>query len=269
MFYREPSSVHHVSKFQLDVISELQDVVAEEVPVGLIFNGISHAVMMASPLDLTDFALGFSLTEGILNNVEDLYSVDVITQENGIELQCEISSECFFRLKDKRRSLVGRTGCGICGSESLELAMLSPLKNITQKLMVSSHAITKSIHDIVPYQKLQSLTGATHASAWVSLTGEVLLVREDVGRHNALDKLIGALAKKKQDLSSGYVLTTSRGSYEMVQKTASVGIGMLVAISAPTALAIKIAKQCNITLIGFARNNQFVVYNGTEYILKN
>ena len=269
MLNPECTSLHHVIKVTLDGVDEVEDFVAEEVPVALIFNGISHVVMMATPLNLEDFALGFSLTEGILNSVQDLYSVDIISQENGIELQCEISAECFAKLKDKRRNLVGRTGCGICGSESLVQAMRSPLRNITQKLRLSSLAITRSLRDIVQYQQLQALTGATHASAWVNANGEVLIVREDVGRHNALDKLIGVLVKTEQDLSQGYVLTTSRGSYEMVQKLASIGIGMLVAISAPTALAIKIAKQCNISLVGFARDEQFVIYNGTEYILKN
>lgn len=266
---KDAVSTHAVTKFQNAVASLLQDTVAEEVPVALIYNGVSHAVMMATPLDLEDFALGFSLTEGILNAASDLYSVELISQQNGIELHCEIASECFAKLKEKRRNLVGRTGCGICGSESLEQAMRSPMQNITQKLLVSAQAITQSLRNIVPLQKLQALTGATHASAWVSANGNVLMVREDVGRHNALDKLIGALAKTTHNVSQGYVLTTSRGSYEMVQKIASVGIGMLVAISAPTALAIKIAQQYHITLIGFARNEQLVVYNGAEYIQEN
>ena len=262
----ESVSEHAVIKFNHSIASQLQDCVAEEIPIALIYNGISHAVMMATPLDLEDFALGFSLTEGIVKSASDLYAVEVIHQENGIELHCEIASECFVKLKEKRRNLVGRTGCGICGSESLEQAMRSPMQAITKKIEVSAAAITQSLRHIVPLQKLQTLTGATHASAWVSVSGEVLMVREDVGRHNALDKLIGALAKTTHNLSQGYVLTTSRGSYEMVQKIASVGIGMLVAISAPTALAIKIAQQYHITLVGFARNEQFVVYNGAEYI---
>jgi len=223
--------------------------------------------MLATPQDLEDFALGFSLTEGILDTPSDLYGVEIVPQAQGIELQLDVASSCFQRLKEQRRNMTGRTGCGLCGSESLEQALRIPTLKLakTSKNKINSKIISLAFANIRKQQKLQALTGATHASAWINLQGEVELVREDVGRHNALDKLLGAMAKSKQQ-REGFVLTTSRASYEMVQKTASAGINMLAAISAPTGLAIRVAEQCNLTLVGFARENSYVVYSHPENI---
>lgn len=243
------------------------DIIAEEVPIAMVYNGISHVVMLATPQDLEDFALGFSLTEGILDTASDLYGVEVVPQSQGIELQLDVATSCFQRLKEQRRNMTGRTGCGLCGSESLEQVLRIPTLKLakTSKNKISSKIISLAFTNIRKQQKLQALTGATHASAWINLQGEVELVREDVGRHNALDKLLGAMAKNDQH-REGFVLTTSRASYEMVQKTASAGINMLAAISAPTGLAIRVAEQCNLTLVGFARENSYVVYSHPENI---
>ncbi|MEO6117639.1 MAG: formate dehydrogenase accessory sulfurtransferase FdhD [Methylotenera sp.] len=254
-----------VSRWRNGEQKNIQDQLAEEVPVALIYNGISHAVMLATPQDLEDFALGFSLSEGILSDKSGLYGIEIREQANGIELHCEIASERFVQLKDRRRTLAGRTGCGLCGSESLEQAMRYPQKLETRTVFHKS-AIQHGLQTMPLQQKLQQQTGATHACAWVLEDGTVALVREDVGRHNALDKLIGAIAKNNKK-HVGFIITSSRASYEMVQKTASASINMLVAISAPTGLAIRVAEQCGLTLVGFARENSYVVYSHPENLV--
>lgn len=258
------SSRFVVHKWQSGQLSRIEDVVAEEVPVALIYNGISHAVMLATPKDLEDFALGFSLAEGILSHPRELYGIDVVKQSNGIELRMEIATERFYQLKEKRRSMTGRTGCGLCGAESLAQALRLPDVANQSPQTFSPAAILKALAEAHKNQPLQAETGATHASFWVSPEGEIEMVREDVGRHNALDKLLGAKAKDKT--KNGFVLTTSRASYEMVQKSAVAGVAMLVAISAPTGLAIRMAEQSGITLVGFARPEQYVVYTHPQRI---
>ncbi|MBA3697035.1 MAG: formate dehydrogenase accessory sulfurtransferase FdhD [Methylotenera sp.] len=268
VFSTAAANEYAVMRHQKNIIDSHTDIIAEEVPIAMVYNGISHVVMLATPQDLEDFALGFSLTEGILDKPSDLYGVEIGLKPQGIELQLEIASSCFQRLKEQRRNMTGRTGCGLCGSESLEQALKIPTLKLANASTnkVSSKIISIAFANIHEQQKLQILTGATHASAWINLQAEVELIREDVGRHNALDKLLGAMAMAKPQ-RSGFVLTTSRASYEMVQKTASAGINMLVAISAPTGLAIRMAEQCNLTLVGFARENSFVVYSHPENII--
>ncbi|MGQ0442072.1 MAG: formate dehydrogenase accessory sulfurtransferase FdhD [Methylophilaceae bacterium] len=264
-----PQSMHTIKKWKDNHLVEGSDCLAEEVPIALIYNGVSHAVMLATPQDLEDFALGFSLTEGILQNKSELYDIEIVLQANGVELQLNIASERFVTLKERRRSMVGRTGCGLCGAESLEQVMRVPQASaniITQPLQaISWHSLQFAHQNIQPMQTLQQATGATHACAWADTQGNILLVREDVGRHNAMDKLIGALAKNPPN-QAGFVLTTSRASYEMVQKIASVGINMLAAISAPTGLAVRIAQAFNVTLLGFVRNNQHVIYTHPQRV---
>ena len=251
-----------VQKWQAGNVTSVEDCVAEEVPVALVYNGVSHAVMLASPRDLEDFALGFSLAEGILTSPKELYGIEVVKQATGIELHMEVAAECFHQLKERRRSMTGRTGCGLCGAESLAQALRLPTAIHGAQERFESAAVLNALKTASGQQVLQAKTGATHASFWVRPNGEIAMVREDVGRHNALDKLLGARAK--QDAESGFVLTTSRASYEMVQKVAVAGVSMLVAISAPTGLAIRVAEQCGVTLIGFARSEQFVVYTHPE-----
>jgi FdhD protein len=235
------------------------DKVAEEVPVALEYNGISHAVMLASPTDLEDFALGFSLSEGILAHPSELFDCDVSNVADGIQVQIRIASERFARLKEKRRNLTGRTGCGLCGAETLQQAIRRPAR-VESHASFSAAAIYAGLDAMQMQQNMQRHTGATHAAAWLAADGQIKVVREDVGRHNALDKLIGALAKERADFSSGAALITSRASYEMVQKAATLGIGFLAAISAPTGLAIRLAEETNVTLIGFVRQKSHVVY---------
>jgi FdhD protein len=251
-----------VHKWQNKVVTKKDDWVAEEVPVALVYNGISHAVMLATPQDLSDFALGFSLTEGIIEKPSQCYGVEVKKSAQGITLEIEISSEHFARLKERRRSLTGRTGCGLCGTESLEYALRFPTHPIDSKYLFSEECLLKAIKQAENLQPLQTKTGAVHASFWVDTNGQILLVREDVGRHNALDKLVGAMAHQEKQL--GFVMTSSRASYEMVQKTYASGAQMLVAMSAPTGLAVRMADEYGLTLVGFARPNQYVVYTHPE-----
>lgn len=263
----DTATCYSVQKWNGKQLEKRDDWVAEEVPVALVYNGISHAVMLATPADLKDFALGFSLSEGILGSSNELYDLEVVPQPNGLELQMQIAAERFMQLKQRRRSMSGRTGCGLCGAESLDQAMRIPDNVIPVLHHIPSSAIEQAYHNIREQQKLQAVTGATHACAWVQPNGAISLLREDVGRHNALDKLVGAITHlDEQQRQSGFILTTSRASYEMVQKVASAGIGMLVAISAPTGLAIRIAQNCGVTLVGFIRDQQHVVYSHPQRI---
>ncbi len=240
------------------------DSVAQEVPVALVYNGISHAVMMATPADLEDFALGFSLTEDILAHPGELYDLDVVTSDEGISVNLEIFTQRWVELKQRRRNLVGRTGCGLCGTESLAQA-IRPIATVVAPQLQDA-AIQSAVADLPRYQPLQASTGATHGAAWCSEQGEILLVREDVGRHNALDKLIGALRRQRENLDGGFVLVSSRASYEMVHKSCAVGIGALVAVSAPTSLAIEQARIAGQLLVGFARPGRHVIYHSPDVI---
>ncbi|MDY7545202.1 formate dehydrogenase accessory sulfurtransferase FdhD [Glaciimonas sp. CA11.2] len=264
-----PTSAHvDIEKWREGRVSSVRDVVAEEVPIALEYNGISHVVMMASPADLEDFALGFSLTEGILADPGELFGCEIVGAADGIQVQMEIASQRFMALKEKRRNLTGRTGCGLCGAETLAQAIRKP-PPVASDAQFTAVALHKAIEQMQQQQQLQQATGATHAAAWVRKNGDVVLVREDVGRHNALDKLIGALAADKEDFSSGAVLITSRASYEMVQKAATMGIGLVAAISAPTALAIRLAQEANVTLLGFMRQSSHAVYaNGHRLLIE-
>ena len=248
-------------------ISEL-DSIAEEVPISLIYNGMPHVVMLATPTNLEEFALGFSITEGIIKSPQELLSARVYNRSNGIEVQIKIPEERFQCMSDKGRNLTGRTGCGLCGASTLKQAIRKP-SEVVGDLRVSAIDLSNALTELVSFQKLNKMTGAVHAAAWVIPGEGIIDIREDVGRHNALDKLIGFLLRTEKELSSGFVLVTSRASFEMVQKTAWVGINMLVAISAPTGLAIRLAKETNLTLIGFARGDQHVVYTHPHRLTHN
>lgn len=257
-----------VEKWDADRRQICEDEVADEVPVALEYNGISHAVMMASPYDLEDFALGFSLSEGILQDKSELYDCEVVTGCEGIQVQMQIASERFVALKDKRRNLTGRTGCGLCGAETLQQAIRQPAATVGTARF-SAAQIHAGMRAMKAMQRLQRHTGATHAAAWMNTDGSVDLVREDVGRHNALDKLIGAMAEQQHDFASGAALITSRASYEMVQKSATMGISFLAAISAPTSLAIRLAEDANVTLVGFVRDTSHVVYAQSHRLIRD
>ena len=236
-----------------------QDYIAEEVPISLIYNGVPHVVMLATPTNLEEFALGFSITEGIIKSPQELLSARVYNRSNGIEVQVKIPDQRFQCMSDKGRNLTGRTGCGLCGASTLKQAIRQP-NPVNGGLTVSAAELRSALTDIKQHQKLNQLTGAVHAAAWAVPGQGILDIREDVGRHNALDKLIGFLLRTGKDLSAGFIIVTSRASYEMVQKTAWVGISLLAAISAPTGLAIRLADEAGLTLIGFARDDQHVIY---------
>ena len=235
------------------------DEVATEVPVALTYNKRSHVVMMVTPTALEDFAIGFSLTEGIIGQPSDILEVSVIERENGLEAAMTVNGDSFERLTDQRRNLVGRTGCGLCGAESLDQAIRNP-SVVGSDLSVTADALQTAILSLNAHQPLQVVTGAVHGAAWCKTDGEILVLREDVGRHNALDKLIGFLFRTGFDPADGFVLVSSRASYEMVYKAASAGIEVLVSVSAPTALAIDFAHRSGITLVGFARPGRHNVY---------
>ncbi|MBZ0072053.1 MAG: formate dehydrogenase accessory sulfurtransferase FdhD [Gammaproteobacteria bacterium] len=252
-----------VSRWSNGRSRQVAEQVAEEEAVALEYNGTTHAVMLASPADLEDFAIGFSLTEGIVTDLSELYDIEIEAREHGISVRLHIAARAFASLKERRRSLVGRTGCGLCGAESLEQVYRVPAA-VTSVSRHRPRSLRSGFEQLRAGQILMQNTGATHAAGWLDSQGRLGLIREDVGRHNALDKLIGALTRSRCDFNQGGLLVTSRASYEMVLKAASVGIGFLAAISAPTALAIRLAEETNVTLVGFARDDCFVVYSHPE-----
>lgn len=253
------------------------DQVIHETAVALVYNGISHVVMMTTPVHLEDFALGFSLTEGILTSPNQLYGIDIVGRDNGIEIAMEISAERFALLKDMRRNLTGRTGCGLCGAESLDQVIRMP-KPVPGNSYFSHEGIEQAVGQLEQNQHLQSITGAVHGAALCAANGNIALVREDVGRHNALDKLCGAIhrntvgneldhqAPADKSLQGYFVLISSRASYEMVLKAAVMGFDMLVAVSAPTQFAIDLAEKVNMTLVGFARPGRHMIYTHSQRI---
>ncbi len=248
--------------------ASVEDCIAEEAPIALMYNGEPHVVMLATPLDLEDFALGFSLTENILGSPREMRSIRVYQRSEGIEVRMRIEPSRCDALPEKGRNLAGRTGCGLCGARTIQQAMRRPAP-VGKGVRVRSTELVQSLAGLREHQRLNRITGAVHAAAWVVPERGIFLVREDVGRHNALDKLIGALAKKDADLAGGFVLVTSRASYEMVQKCASVGITCMAAISAPTGLAVRLAEDTGFTLIGFARDDNHVVYAHPQRLIHN
>lgn len=242
------------------------DQLACELPVALEYNGISHATVLATPLDLEDFAYGFSYTEGIIRSARDIHDLEIVEMPGGFVIQASIASACLRQLKLRRRSLAGRTGCGLCGIESLDevrrdLPALAP-----RDQPLSARLIARAVQSLRELQPLHLATGATHAAGWANAQGEIEHVREDVGRHNALDKLIGHLLRHDVDTTSGIAVISSRASFEMVQKAAAAGINVLVAVSAPTSYAVQMANELNVLLAGFARQNGFTVYTHSEYM---
>lgn len=240
-----------------------EDVVASETAIALVYNGQPYAVMMATPGHLEDFALGFSLSEGIVRAREEFRSARPRIVADGIELAIEIDPRRQRELARKQRSLAGRVGCGLCGAQTIAQAIRKP-PPVEHALQLTHEAIRKAIAALPSAQPLNSATGAVHAAAWANDRGEIELVREDVGRHNALDKLIGARLAGGRGFDDGFAMITSRASHEMVQKAATVGIEALVAFSAPTTLAIRVAQKSGVTLVAFARETRHTVYAGAE-----
>jgi FdhD protein len=244
------------------------DLVAEEVPVALRIDGTPFAVMMATPCDLEDFALGFALTEGLVDAPAQLAGVSVEPLLEGIELALALSAGApGVRAGDAgARRLPGRSGCGLCGTRELEDAVRAP-PPVRDARRFGLDALERAFAALPAQQPMNAATGAVHAAAWADVEGRIVLVREDVGRHNALDKLVGALVRAGHAPGEGMLLLTSRASYEMVAKAARAGIGFIAAISAPTALAVDLARGANVCLVGFARPGGCNVYAHPQRLL--
>ncbi len=240
------------------------DTVAEEVPVAFEYNGIAHTVMLATPADLKDFALGFSLSEGIIKRCSEVFDIEIEEAPKGITLHMNIFGESFANLKERRRSLAGRTGCGLCGAESLSQVMRD-LHPVAAGASFQLAALYEGMRRLPAQQSIQEMTGAVHAACLVAADGSISHVREDVGRHNALDKTLGALASADA-ATDGALIITSRASFEMVQKAAALGYGILAAVSAPTAAAVRLAEKLNLTLIGFLRGSGCAIYSHPQRI---
>ena len=244
------------------------DFLSNESPIAISFNGINHVVMMASPIDLKDFVIGFSFTEGIISSIDDVYDVEISNHNHGVEIAVEIAQEPFQKLKYLKRNLSGKTGCGICGIESLEYFSNRLKLNYPKKkeFKINSTQIRKSLDSFKSSQKGQERTGSIHAAALFDSDGNILSIREDVGRHNALDKLIGR--KLIDKLDGSFIVCSSRASYEMVQKVLVTDIPVLIAISAPTSMAVDLALEHNLCLVGFARDKRFVSYSHKQRIIE-
>ena len=235
------------------------DQVAEETPVALVYHGVPHVVMLATPANFEDFAVGFTLSEGLVARPDEIRSVAVTQGAESTDVQVTVAAQRFSELLHRRRNLTGRTGCGLCGAETAEDA-IRELTTVGPGPTVSAEEIHERMDQLGPLQVINSRTGSVHGAAWVIPGKGIHLVREDVGRHNALDKAIGALVREGADLQAGYMMITSRASFEMVQKCATVGISLLVALSAPTAFAVRLAQRAGLTLVAFARRDKHVVY---------
>lgn len=240
--------------------------VPEETPVALTYAGATWAVMMASPADLHDFAVGFSLTEGIIASPEEIDSIDVEYPEQGIDVQIWLKDAANTRFQARKRRLVGPASCGLCGIESIEEAMRQPAAASGAKLSLSHDDITVSVRLLAKLQPLHAETGAVHAAGFYVPGKGIVMAREDVGRHNALDKLAGALAGAGISGETGAVVITSRVSVEMVQKAAAIGSAVIIAISAPTALAIRTAEAAGITLVALVRGDEFDIFTHPERV---
>lgn len=250
---------YEVTRWQGGPAQRAADRVAEEAAVALVYNGLTHVVIMASPLDLEDLGVGFSLSEGIVDSLAQVNAIETDPVSDGIAVYLDIARERFAPLQEQHRHLAARTGCGLCGTETIEQAVRHP-PPVSAGVSVSAAAIQSALRALSARQPLNASTGAVHAAAWAKPDGELVCVREDVGRHNALDKLIGAVARADLAFDEGFAVITSRASFEMAQKAATVGITLLAAISAPTGLAIRVAQETGLTLLGFTRPGQHNVY---------
>jgi FdhD protein len=240
-------------------LSEGARAIPEETAIALTYNGGTYAVMMATPQNLRDFAVGFSLSEGVVLSAEDIESFEIVELDDGIELRMWLAQSRADRLSERRRHIAGPTGCGLCGIDSIAEAV-RPAAIVAPGQSFAAREIMAAMQSIPPLQTINIETRAVHAAAFWTPARGIVALREDVGRHNALDKLAGALAQDKTSTSEGIVLLTSRVSVEMVQKTAAMGAPMMVAVSAPTALAVRMADAAGITLAAIARADGFEVF---------
>lgn len=263
--YNHPTRPQPFLRLAEDATEKGEAPVAEEVPVALVYNGQAHAVMMTTPADFEDFAVGFTITEEIVSGVRDIERIGVIRFSQGVELQIDIPEEAAGRLARRGRQLVGRTGCGLCGVQTINEA-LREARPVSWREPIKAEALWRAEAALFDRQEYNQATGSMHAAAWARPNGTLHVVREDVGRHNALDKVIGALGRSDVDPGDGFVVMTSRASYELVQKAAVVGIPLLAAVSRPTGLAIRLAEATGLTLIGLLRGRSGNVYSHPEQI---
>lgn len=224
--------------------------IAEEVPVAVVYNGTNYAVMLATPSDLEDFAVGFSISEGVIDNAEAIKSIDSRSRPQGIDLMITIDEASFERLSvtERRRNMAGRAGCGICGIDNAETLFVALPRVAATRLSLDPEAANRAVEAFPARQTLNLTTRSVHGAAWVDFSGEILAVREDIGRHNALDKLLGAQARAGADMKAGFALVSSRCSYELVEKAARFGVAALLSLSAPTGFAIRKAAEANLAL---------------------
>ena len=263
--YAEATSKTPVQRFDHRSLVGAIVEVAEEVPIAFVYNARPYTVVMGTPLDLEDLAVGFSVTEGIVAHAGKLERVDVVRASHGIEIQIELSASDADRLAQRSRTLVSRTGCGLCGVETIGDALRLPAK-LPHTLDISVDALYRAVHELGNKQPINNQTNTVHAAAWANQFGELLVVREDVGRHNALDKVLGALDRASTPIKDGFIVVTSRASYEMVQKAAAYGVELVAAVSRPTGLAIRYAQLAGVTLVGLLRGQTANVYANTQRI---
>ncbi|QIL20480.1 formate dehydrogenase accessory sulfurtransferase FdhD [Thermomonas sp. HDW16] len=264
---REGASLRTLQRRSTAGTNDAQDQVADEIPVALHYNGTSFAVLMATPCDLADLALGFSLSEALIADAGEL-RIDVFEESlDGIAIRMTVPETRAEALANRGRNLPGYGGCGVCGSADIESALRTPPR-IESTTSIDEAALHRALAALHARQPLNAATGATHAAGFADGEGELLLVREDVGRHNALDKLIGGMASAGIDAGNGFAIVTSRASYELAMKTAQAGIPLLAAISAPTTLAIAVAGSASLCLIGFARDGHCSVYAHPQRLLR-
>jgi FdhD protein len=248
-----------VERWTQGALSHTTDLVAEEMPVALVYHEVPHVVMLATPADLEDYGIGFTLSEGLVARADEIRGVEVTQGAASADVKISVAWERFTQLLQRRRNLAGRTGCGLCGAETAQDA-IRECAPVPAGVSISAQQLHEAMAQLPERQPINLRTGSVHAAAWVVPGAGIQLVREDVGRHNALDKAIGALSRAGADFTAGCMLITSRASYEMVQKAATVGISLLVAFSAPTAFAVRLAQRAGLTLVAFARTDRHVIY---------
>jgi FdhD protein len=263
--YTESSSVTPIARLTDDGSAVELVTVAEEVPIAFVYNARPYVVVMGTPSDLEDLAVGFSLTEGIVASEGDIQRIEIVRASHGIEIQIEIAEADAARLSERSRGMASRTGCGLCGIESINDVLRMPPR-LSHTLDIARGAMWTAFDALSNQQLLNNQTNTVHAAGWATPDGVLRVVREDVGRHNALDKVLGALAREGKPASAGFIIITSRASYEMVQKAALRGIELVAAISRPTGLAIRLAQASGMTLVGLLRGRTANVYSDTSRI---
>ncbi|HET7136113.1 MAG TPA: formate dehydrogenase accessory sulfurtransferase FdhD [Casimicrobiaceae bacterium] len=264
--YTHPSATRSFLRIDDNGVRETSSALAEEVPIALGYNGRPHVVVMGTPTDLEDLAVGFTRTEGIVDESSLIERIDVVRASHGVELQVQIPGANAVRLEERTRGIVSRTGCGLCGVETINDMLHVPAR-VGALLRASADTLSGVGDELSRRQTINNETSTVHAAGWATAEGELVVVREDVGRHNALDKVLGALGRTGVDASAGFIVVTSRASYEMVQKAATCGVELLAAISRPTGLAIRFAEAADMTLVGLLRGKTANIYCRPERVL--